>query len=65
MGSFGGYERVVMRVASEDVSAVKKNLEKTGIIYAEENGEVCFSVLPVQRKEDFFRAKEILLSASR
>jgi hypothetical protein len=65
MGSSGRYSRVVMRVVSEDVSAVKKNLEKSGIIYAEENGEVCFSVLPAQRREDFHRVKEVLLSASR
>ncbi|MCX6762634.1 MAG: hypothetical protein NT093_02515 [Candidatus Moranbacteria bacterium] len=64
MGSTGRYNRVVMRVASEDVGAVKKNLEKSGIIYAEEDGAVFFSVLPAQRREDFFRVKEIFLGAS-
>lgn len=68
MGFAVGYNRVVMKVAiseEEQAAFVKKRLEESGIIYAEEDGEVCFSVLPVQRKEDFHRVKEILLSASR
>ena len=64
MGSSGRYDRVVMRVVSENVGVVKENLEKSGIIYAEDDGKICFSVLPAQRREDFFRAKEILLGAS-
>jgi hypothetical protein len=62
----GRHERVVMRVASrrsEDIAALRESLEKSGIIYTEENGQVCFSVLPVQRTEDFDRAKKIFSNA--
>ena len=59
----GGCDRVVIRVVSENAGAVKENLEKSGIIYAEESEGICFSVLPEQREEDFHRAKIILLNS--
>ncbi len=58
-------DRVLMRVITKDVGAVKKGLEELGIIYAEEDRGVCFSVLPTQRKEDFHRVNGIFYSLPR
>lgn len=68
MGYTAPYGRVLIRTTvfeKEQAALVKKGLEESGIIYTEEGGEVCFSVAPKQRGEDFYSTKERLLSAPR
>ena len=68
MGYAKDHDRVVIKVTvseEEQASLVKKGLEESGIIYAEGEREVCFSIVPTQRNEDLQRAKEMWLSASR
>lgn len=63
-------ERILMRVICTNVqkSAVKKQLEQIGVIYAEDSEEITFSIMPMSmpmlREEDKNRAIQILRSQS-